>query len=233
MNKISSNNSINNLYRQYSYSESCIQYIKDNTSNDLEIPLIKNPPIKENIENKKKSNKLFYLLKRFIMFMFHLSLISVFEIFFFFNIVSQYENNALTGLINDFTNKIPNSCLSLNNTQKVYFTKIFNNLVNITDIDIQSQNSYINRIEYNHKLVTLAWTYFGIICAINILLLAINYYFKLKIKLFKIIIDNIFMIIILGLYEFLFFKTIIIKYENTSDNELNKYIINQFDNCLI
>ena len=51
------------------------------------------------------------------------------------------------------------------------------------------------------------------------------YYFNQKIKFVVIIVDNIIMISILGIYEYIFFQTIIFKYIMITPNELIKIIM--------
>ena len=99
--------------------------------------------------------------------------------------------------------------------------------------------------------------YFGIITGISLLTIIINFlnfkFFSLQnqeltqpliisedikinkkhVNLIKIIMDNIIMIILLGLYEYLFFKTVILKYLPISNNELIIYFYNKLDPCLL
>ena len=49
-------------------------------------------------------------------------------------------------------------------------------------------------------------------------------WFRRKINYKTIIIDNLVMISFLGLFEYLFFSTIIFNYQTISPNELNKQI---------
>jgi hypothetical protein len=41
------------------------------------------------------------------------------------------------------------------------------------------------------------------------------------------------MIIILGIYEYIYFSSIILKYNTISTPELTQNIVNEFDNCLL
>jgi hypothetical protein len=174
-----------------------------------------------------------YSLKKLIMFMFHLSLISIFEIIFFFSIVSTYENKAITEVIINFFNKVPSVCNSLSLPQKENFTEIFNSIVNITDINYNSFISSNKRKIFNHGLFVNAWMYFLIIIGIDLILLLIKCYCKIKINFKKIILENLVMISILALYEYMFFKSIILLYDNISKNELIKLMAGQFNTCLI
>jgi hypothetical protein len=173
------------------------------------------------------------LLKKLIMFMTHLSLISIFEIFFFFSIVSIYENKAITEIIATFFSKITKKCNDLNNFQKEEITYIFNALINTTLINKNAYLSKKQRLEFNNNLYKNAWIYFIIIFSIDLILLLIKFFYKIKINLYKILIENLFMIIILAIYEYMFFKIIILPYQNISHDELLHLIINYFNNCLI
>jgi hypothetical protein len=199
-------------------------YISNN--NNINTPLI------EPLSNNKKKI-INYIFKRLIMFMIHVSLIALFEILFFFYIVSVYEDKALINLISEYTRSVPNICNNMSYQQKEYITMFFNKYINKTNIIINANISYILRTIYNNKLYISSWMYFVGIFIINLFFLGINYFMKLNINLFKILLDNIFMIIILGIYEYIFFYTIILKYENISYNELTLTMVNSFDLCII
>lgn len=178
-------------------------------------------------------NIMIYVLKKLFMFMFHLTLISIFEIIFFFFIVSIFENKGIIGIINNFFNQVPGICNNMNFYQKEYFTNVFNSIVNTTVVNENSIIASTSRIIYNNKLFLNAWIYFLIIIGIDILLLIIKICYKIKINFKKIILENIAMIVILGIYEYLFFKSIILLYKNISQDELIKLIMEEFTNCLI
>jgi hypothetical protein len=186
------------------------------------------------IKNKfiPSHNTLINCLKKIFMFMFHLSLISIFEIIFFFTIVSVYENDAIIKIIINFFKDIPTICNQLDIQQKINFTNIFNSLVNVTEIDNNANKSYAERIHFNNKLYINAWMYFLAIISIDLILLFVKCYYKIKINFNKIIFDNILMISILAIYEYIFFKSIILFYQNISKQELIKSIVQQFTSCL-
>lgn len=238
-------------YRQYSYSETDLKDIKiapkiiTSTNNNLEVL------------DKKLKCKIsgYYIFKRLTMFIMHLSLISLFEIIFFFKIVVTFENSSFTGLIDNLASPLINVCKNLNSTEKILFTNIINSLINSTNINNDSYTSQKIRTINNNHLLALAWIYFGIITTISIItsilslcnisfltkeivineinepLILMNNIkiYKKHINIIKIIIDNIIMIFILGLYEYLFFKTIILKYLPISNNELIKYLFDKFN----
>jgi hypothetical protein len=263
MNKSNSNSYLNNInnYRPVSFSEGHIYNVKSHQPNMTELLLEIDEKVIAKIgsinANEKATNESFqtelldeetqnittkkccsdkvliYSCKRSIMFMQHLGLISLFEIIFFFNIVSVYEDNALINLISTFTHNIPGICTSLNMTNKEIFTYVFQSFINVNQINYNAQNAYEIRNKYNSKLVLISWMYFLGVILVNFILLICKFFLKFKINLMRIIFDNIIMILLLGFYEFLFFRTIILQYQSISVDELTKNIINQFNNCLI
>jgi hypothetical protein len=221
-------------------SDLTTNYIKINEENKIIIPLcIDN----FNVKNKNNynfiqkiiptKNMLIYLFKKIFTFTVHLSLICLFETFFFFSIVSVYENNAIIKIISKFFNKIPNICKNFTTNQKIDFTNFFNSFINITQIDNKANLSSHIRKKFNNTLLLNAWMYFLSIIIFIFILLLIKIYYKIKINFKKIIFENLIMILILAIYEYAFFKSIILLYQNISEGELIKIIINQFHFCLI
>jgi len=227
------------------------------TNNDIYSDII----LEQYKEPKKLKCKIsgYYIFKRLTMFIMHLSLISLFEIIFFFTIVVTFENNSFTGLIDNLAGPLVDICKKLNPVEKEIVTYIINSYVNITQINSNADTSQQLRITNNNIILGYAWTYFGIITGISLLfsilslcnlsfltkeivinetnepLILMNNIkiYKKHINIIKIIIDNIIMIILLGLYEYLFFKTVILKYLPISNNELIKYLFNKFEQCFI
>ncbi len=233
--KFNSPNNIESDEQEYFLNENTNYKKVFNIENDEQKNEIKNISIWSNkiksfMPDKKKR---IYLLKKLFMFMIHLSLISIFETIFFFYIVSKYENEAITGVIINFFKGIPNFCYNLNHGEKTNFTQVFNSLVNITQIDAKANYSTLNRKLFNDKLFVNAWLYFLIIVGIDIVLFVIKFLYKIKINFKKIFLENFGMIIILGIYEYIFFQSIILLYENISQNELIKLIVGQFYTCLV
>ena len=139
----------------------------------------------------------------------------------------------------------------------ILFSTIINSFINITEIQNDASDSLNQRNKENNIILGYAWMYFGIITGISLLTIIINFlnfkFFSLQnqeltqpliisedikinkkhVNLIKIIMDNIIMIILLGLYEYLFFKTVILKYLPISNNELIIYFYNKLDPCLL
>ena len=197
----------------------------DLSNNNTEIKII-------DVKVNNVKNQLYFYYKRAITYIFHLLLIAFFEIIFFFYVIVKYENYALYNMSDSYINPIIEYCQNLNRTDKIYFFDIFNYLFNSTVINSIGNQDYTSRTIFNDNIIILSWIYVIIIFIIFCLLLFINIFIlKIKLNYKKILLDNFFMIIILGLYEYMFFNTIIVKYKNIDNFTLNMYLLNKVNNC--
>ena len=220
-------------YRPTSYSEG---YITLPSKESVQIPTIQTSPLPspkiETLDNKNKCDKIKHMIfKRLLMFMIHVALIAVFEIFFFFKVIVNYEDLALHNLIDNYINPIVGYCPNLTPNEKSIYTFVYNIFFNTTIINQNAAQSLIERTLINDKIIQLAWIYFGVLVIFNLILIGINYFKKKRINLIYVLLDNFFMIVLLGLYEYLFFETIILKYQNIDTNGLTLYIANKLSQC--
>ena len=245
-------------YRQYSYSENNIKDIvfskkKENgdcdysvapsessirlSLNNVDNQSISNLDIsvvsEENETQKKEYNITHYLFKRFLMFIIHLSFIALFEIIFFFNIITTYESNILLGLVDGFVNPVSQQCVNYNYQTKIIITNLLNSFMNITNIDTLAQESLDSRNVHNNRILLFAWLYFVALLLLVLIMILCNLLKRKKVNLIKVFIDNLIMISLLGCYEYLFFKTIIINFYIINNIELLKYVIVKLNNCLV
>ena len=142
------------------------------------------------------------------------------------NIYSLSHLQAEKIISNNLTFKLNTKILRLSN---VFGLSIYHN-------SEEALNNLINNFcyqgIYNNSIILLSWIYVLVIFLIFIFLIAFNqFYLKIKINYKKILIDNFFMIILLGLYEYMFFNTIIIKYKNIDSFTLNQYVVNKINIC--
>jgi hypothetical protein len=191
-------------------------------------------PSINNIQDKTVKHKKTYqrlLFKKILLFMFHLLLISLFEIIFFMTFITSSEDKALYSLIDQFTNTVVNGCDTLSPDDKKIASYVVDLFVNETSIFSRGDAQEAIRNSYNSKLVINSWLYFVGLLVINIVLLAINYRCKINVKLKVVLFDNLAMVMLLGLYEYLFFSTIIMQYESVSYPELTEYIFKKLNTC--
>jgi hypothetical protein len=169
------------------------------------------------------------VINKLMLFFIHLFLISMFELVFFFNYVTKFEDTALISVFNSLTNSITNTCSNFNSETKVIVDDIFNLFVNTTIINQNALIAYNKRNETNHILFINAIMYFVVILAVNILLYIINkVYYKRRINYKDILLDNLVMITILGIYEYIFFSNIVFKYVTITPDEITKNEVNNF-----
>lgn len=201
-------------------------HAKINNSDKI-LPLIEDIP-SEAIQVKEVpiySRHLEIFIDYGLRFNFHIFLISIFEIIFYFRFVSKDEDNGIVQTTNYYTQSIVNSCINLSINETNLLNSILNNLVNSSEI-ISSGNQYANlRNAQNSSLYNLSWSYVGIIGFLQIILFLINYMLKFKIKWKHIILENIVLVMFLGLYEFMFFETIIKNYVVESPQEISALFI--------
>jgi hypothetical protein len=201
------------IINQFPKSEEIINY--------SEIPESVNPIVKTNI-----------LYTKIIGFLFHLVLISVFEVIFFNYYIIQYENNAIISLVNQLATPIINSCNTLSPINKIRVDDFIDVFINETTINSNAISDYNIRQEFNQKLYIKSIYYCLGVILVFFMSLFSNIYFKQKIDFLMVILDNIVMISILGIYEYIFFSNIIFKYMTISPNELIKIIMgNLLQSC--
>jgi hypothetical protein len=213
-------------YRPVSKTESCIDIKREYLLNDY-------PRKQVNAEIQTEYDYYELFINKLMLFFLHLFLISIFELVFFFNYVTKFENNAINGIFNGITSSIINSCSNLEDSNKTLINAIFRNFINTTLVNQNAINSYNSRMLVNDKLFSNGITYFLMVLAINFLLIFTNIcIIKRKINYNEIIIDNLIMITLLGMYEYIFFSNIVFKYLTISNDEILLNFQNNFlNNC--
>jgi hypothetical protein len=162
----------------------------------------------------------------------HIFLLSLFETVFFFQYISQSENTGLQKTVDGYVNGILSSCGSWSQNVTMDMNEALSLFLNVSDITEQGQQAFYNRITFNQALEVQAWMYvLGLFLAV-LLSGGMGYKAGLRLAWRRILIDNGIMIVLLAVYEWTFFKTIIYRYENLSLPEINQVLINQLeDQC--
>ncbi len=164
---------------------------------------------------------------RTLSFGFHIMLISIFETLFFFLFISKSEDSGIQGIIQNYINGILSQCAqwSANETQLV--NAILTVLIQANQTLSAAQTAMQQRTTYNSRLEVQAWMYVvgttaclvtgGVIARLN----------TVRIPWKRIVLENMIMVALLGIYEFTFFKTIIYNYRSLTVEELNGSIVGQ------
>jgi hypothetical protein len=153
-------------------------------------------------------------------FTFHLVLISAFETLFFWQFVAPTEDAALIGLVNGYTGGL---CQGITPAQQNVAQAIFAALHNQTGaIRFAGTVAAQSRADYNRSLIQQSWFYFGgltiVFCLLAISVRSVNWHALLA--------ENLVLVTLLGLYEWMFFSMIVLRYQSISMPELNVMILN-------
>ena len=151
----------------------------------------------------------------------HVFLISIFEALFFFSFVSKDEDKGILATTNYYTNSIINSCSGLSANESAFLNLILERFVNSTNVLAAGKDVGNERQATNFRLYNVAWSYVGILGGIEIFLLVVSYMNKFKVKWGHIIFENLALVTFLGIYEFMFFETVIKKYSTESPQEIS------------
>lgn len=225
----------NYLRRPPSLSES-LAWTSENINRANRIPLI---PISNKFVEKEEigedtlqnnSRTLDRIVETAAKFVLHILLISVFETLFFFIYVSTLENNGIELTVNMFITDIVNGCTNMSQ----YEIKIINDLlgpyINATNVIRNGNEATVVRTEYNLLLYQRAWNYVEGLSGLFVCLIIVIKWKKLNINWKVIIFENIAMVILLALYELMFFTTIVYSYHPITPDEIARNAIIKLEN---
>jgi hypothetical protein len=153
-------------------------------------------------------------------------LVALFETLFFWLFVSKTEDTALIKLVNSYVGGLLNDCDSMNGTVFMNFMDLF---VNQTLVQTQGASAAAKRAAYNGNLLTTSWIYVGSLITLSSTLAVSAAYRRLPIQWRQLALENLALILILGIYEFMFFSTVVYPYESISMPELDRMLINEID----
>jgi hypothetical protein len=161
----------------------------------------------------------------------HIFLVSVFETIFFFQYVSQRENSGVLQTINTYYEPIVQSCPNWNNQTKAFIFEVLEAL-NYQNVESLGAAGKATREATNQAL--LGNSLIGSAVCFAVLLGGTGYltYKKTPVRWWVIVVENISMVVMLGLYEYIFFHFIIYNYGTISTPELNSYIVKGLMDCV-
>jgi hypothetical protein len=187
------------------------------TPPDLSTPTIPNEPC------------ISFLHRWSLRFSVHLSLVALFETLFFWLFVSKTEDAALIKLVNSYVDGLLSQCASLNGTQRALFMDVVDLFVNQTLVQSEGATAAAGRAAFNGSLLTTSWLYVGSLITLSSTLAGSAAYRRLPIQWRQLGFENLTLILILGIYEFMFFSTVVYPYESISMPELDRMLMNEID----
>ena len=148
----------------------------------------------------------------------HITLISIFETLFYFLYVSSLENSGIEWTVDTFINGAVNGCKSLNSTQIKNLNNILEKYIDASHVINTGNLQQSVRILYNDHISIRSWIYIG--GFVSLFSMVFTY----------IILENTAMVLLLALYELVFFNTIIYPYQPLSSDEIERNAIQQLQN---
>jgi uncharacterized membrane protein YqhA len=198
--------------------------ISGQSQNQNQILAIQNQT--QNPEIKYKESQ---IVNKLISITVHISLISVFENIFFWQFISKSEDTALQTTIDSFLQSTLSQCYMWPQNATQFIKALFDLFVNETQIAIDASQALQARNQINYTLFIQSWMYYVGLVLFVALQAVIVHCNKYKIKWKEVAMDNILLVVLLGMYEYTFFKTIAMQYINISLPELENHIVNQLE----
>jgi len=185
----------------------------------------------EQIEQKTCCASLHILL---ISFLFHIFLISIFESVFFFFYVSVMENDGILKTVDGFVGKLVGSCEFMTPLEIQIADDLLTPYVNVSVIQANGNSAYQDRDRVNTRLVRLTWYYVAGLAALFMLAATTGWLRALRIPWRRLILENCGLVTLLGIYEAMFFTTIVYPYLPISGPEIAANTLLQIqDTCHI
>ena len=160
-------------------------------------------------------------------FSLHLALISLFETIFFWHFVSKTEDTALISLVNNYAQGVLEGCANMTEVQRSLVRDVFDLFINQTLVDASSAVSFANRNTFNGILIRNSWLYFGSLVALFASTTAVGIYNRFPIHWRAIILENLTLVTFLGFYEWMFFSTVVLRYQAISVPELDRMVVDE------
>ena len=165
------------------------------------------------------------IVEIFIKLLLHITLISIFETLFYFLYVSSLEDNGIIETLNTFINGAVMQCENLSPIQIDIVDDILGQYINATTIIQQGNIEESNRFVYNERISLRAWIYVGVLMGLFVTTTVYIKVRRIEIKWRPVILENVAMVLLLALYELMFFNTIIYPYHPISADEIGRNAI--------
>ena len=168
------------------------------------------------------------IVEVFIKLLLHILLISIFETLFYFLYVSTLENNGIETTVNTFINEAVINCINISPLEIQIIDDFLEHYINASQVITEGNNAGIQRMIYNELISRRAWAYVGGLMGLFSVLTVYIRCRRIKINWRYIIFENTAMVLLLALYEMMFFNTIIYPYEPISTDEISRDAIRKF-----
>jgi hypothetical protein len=164
---------------------------------------------------------------RLLGFAFHITLIGMFETIFFFQYVSVSENTGLQKMVDNYVGGVLTTCGNWTGNTSLFVNDVLSVIINTTVVKEEYDVALHMRLSANAVLQLQAWLYVAGLGAGVIIAAVLGHRASLRLAWKRILLENAIMVALLGIYEFVFFRTIIYNYDNLSLPELNQFVVTQ------
>jgi len=154
----------------------------------------------------------------------------MFETIFFWQFVAPSEDQALINLIGNYTKGIFQVCATLSPEQQQSIRSLFELFINQTLVDELGTTAMLSRSAINWIFLRNSWLYFVSVFSLTLMLGTSLYIMRKPVKWRLVMLENIALIVMLGLYEWMFFHTVVFQYKSISIPELDKRVTDEFIN---
>ena len=160
------------------------------------------------------------ILNTVMRFVFHITLISIFESVFFFVYVSQLENNGIIHTVGGFVDGIVSSCVNLTQPDQIVFNTLLGLFLNSTQVIDDGNVAEQNRSALNTALFNRSWIYVGSLGGLFVLLTMYARLRRIAVHWKHLVLENVGLVVLLAAYEYMFFSTIIFPYNPITGDEI-------------
>jgi len=160
------------------------------------------------------------VLNMVMRFVFHITLISIFESVFFFVYVSQLEDNGIIHTVGGFVDGIVSSCVNLTQPDQIVFNTLLGLFLNSTQAIDDGNAAEQQRSALNTALFNRSWIYVGSLGGLFVLLTIYARLRHITIHWKHLVLENVGLVVLLAAYEYMFFSTIIFPYNPITGDEI-------------
>lgn len=162
----------------------------------------------------------------------HVFFISIFETIFFFYYVSVTENAGILSTIDTYYKPFINTCPNWSPAAKEFLLALLTANQTIQHIEQKGEAGLAARNAANLRLLEQSLGASGFCLGIVVLG---SLWLKVKdipVRWWVVYLENISMVVLLGLYEYFFFRVIIYNYGTLSTPELNEHLVKGVYDCI-
>jgi hypothetical protein len=169
------------------------------------------------------------ILNTLMRFVFHITLISIFESVFFFVYVSQLEDNGINNTVGGFVTNTVNTCASLVPSDRSFFNAFLSLFLNASQAIHAGNAAYAQRTALNTALFNRSWIYVGSLGGLFVLLTVYARLRAIRIYWKHLVLENVGLVLLLAAYEYMFFSTIIFPYNPVTADEIVRNTVYQLN----